>query len=188
MKRLVFKSENLLVDVLDEYEVAGIKRFKVRDAKNNKTDVRTVLESSLREPTEDDIEHVVFLYQDEETGEVHTIKLMKEFISAIPRHLGVGRLCAVTAKAVLGLMGKEDTDTMRRQFRAAVAYWIEKGIVICSTTSGYFIAETGSEVQSCVEHKERQARANLRRAEYLRGMDVEKSTTIFRQQQVSAVA
>lgn len=177
---MVVKAENLLVDVLSEYEIAGVKRLQVRDAKNKKESPRTFLETALREATDDDMDHIFYLFTDEETGEDRTIKLQKDFIDAIPKLLRIGIAC--TTKQVLDKMGKEDTDTARRQFRAAVAYWIEKGIAICSTTSGYFIPIAKEEIESCVRNKERQANANLKRAAYLRGMNLASSITVFNQE------
>lgn len=187
-KRMIFKAENLLVDVLGEMEIGGVKRFKVRDANNKKADIRTVLEYALREPTEEDIDHIVYTYTDDETGDVHTVKLQKEYLSAVPKHLRLGMGTAVTTKWILEQMDKPDTDASRRQFRGAVAYWIERGVVICSTSNGYFIAVEGSEVQKCVQNKERQAHANLKRAELLKGMDIEKSIHAFHQASTAAWA
>jgi hypothetical protein len=177
--RKVFKAENLLVDVLGTTEVGGVTRVRIRDAQNKKADIRTVLEFALREPTEEDLQDVFYLYTDEETGEVHELVLQKEFINAIPTFLGFSKLAARTTKSVLADMVKPDTDSTRRQFRAAVAYWIERGVVVCSNSNGYFIAETAEEVESCVKNKERQANANLKRAKLLRSMDIEKSTSLF---------
>lgn len=178
---LVYKPENLLVTLLDANVVnsGGITRYRVRDVKNKKADTRLVLDLQLRPATTDDLSYVTYLYTDEETGEVHTLTLEKEYIDAIRSELSVGKENAVTAKEVLASIGKKDTDSIRRQFRAAVAYWIERGLLICSTSSGYFIARNSAEVAECVLNKERQANGNLKRAAFLKSMDVDKSRSLF---------
>jgi hypothetical protein len=181
MKRLVLKSENLLVDVVSEIEIGGVMRYRVRDANNAKAEIRTFLSYALREPTEEELEpdHIVYLYTDEETGEEKTLKLKKAFIKSVPAFLEIGRGTALTAKEVMDKLAQPDTDSNRRQFRAACAYWIEKGLVVVSTSNGYFIAGSAEEVESCVKNKERQANANLKRAALLKSMDITSSITLF---------
>lgn len=182
MKRMVIKLENLLVDIVGETEVFGIKRTQVREAGNTKAPIRTFFPGALREATSEDESHIIYLYTDDDSGEVHELKLQKDFIHAVTKLLEIGRCTAKTAAAILDSIDKPDTDTNRRQFRAAVAYWIDKGILIVSSSNGYFVASSAEEVEACIVNKERQAKANLRRAAHLRTMDIIASTDRFKQE------
>lgn len=179
---MVLKAENKLVDVLEEAGMFGqYKKYRIRDANNKKAPTRVVLDFALREVSEEDETHIVYLWTDEETGEVHTLKLSKDFIKSVRENVHPGITNSVTTKEVIARMGKEDTDSQRRQFRAAVAYWQDRGLLICSNSKGYFIATSHEELDSCVSNKERQARANLNRAAFLRSMSIEDSLKLYSQ-------
>jgi hypothetical protein len=129
---------------------------------------------------EPELDYVLYLFTDDD-GKEHTLHLQKSYLAAVRKNIEIGRKNARTTKWFLEeCMNEEDTDGNRRHFRAAVAYLIDHGILICSTVSGYFVADSAEEVEACVSNKEKQAESNLKRARRLRAMDVERSKQIFR--------
>jgi hypothetical protein len=175
----VYIPENLLCTIVEtDYKVEGRHKVHPTNSKDKK-EFRILPADKLRLATDDDLDHIEYLYTDEETGQVVSMKLRKAYVEAIPRYLSIGKSLVVTTKDILTQINEPDSDGTRRQFRAAVAWWIEKGIIICSTNSGYFVADNSKEVQDCVTNKERQAEGNLRRARLLKSMDVDASKLAF---------
>lgn len=128
---------------------------------------------------EQELDYVLYLFTDDD-GKEHTLHLQKSYLAGVRENIEIGRANARTTKSFLeDCMHEEDTDGNRRHFRAAVAYLIDHGILICSTVSGYFVADSAEEVEACISNKEKQAHSNLKRAARLRSMSIEKSKAIF---------
>lgn len=178
---VVYLPENKLYRVIkaEHRNVNGVILSKVIDADDKDAQERILPAIKFRPATEADLPYIEYLFTDENTGEIQTLKIQKVFIEAIPAFIKIGKDNAVPTKNVLSYISKKDTDTNRRQFRAAVGWWIDRGLVICSTTSGYFVAANSAEVNDCVVNKRRQADANLKRAAFLESMDVEASKVKF---------
>jgi hypothetical protein len=100
-------------------------------------------------------------------------------------HLQKGGAQAVSAAVLLSILGQKDTDYNRRTLRAATDYYlIERGIFICASDDGYFIAESSEELRKAARRKELTAQGILHSASRLRSladsMETRKGDATFR--------
>lgn len=88
--------------------------------------------------------------------EVQYVKWMAKLVKAGERN-------AISQRDALKAMGVTDTDSHRRQWRAAADYWQEQGVFVGATAKGYFLVSTEEERKKCLEHKQKAIEANTRR-------------------------